>query len=83
MQQKLKKKVNWTWTIEDTKIVQNFKKMCKKLHVLNLPNEGDYLILETDAGNEYWSVVLKIKKGEKLYKYCSGSFNEVECNYLQ
>ena len=55
--------------------------MCKNLHVLNLPNEEDDLILETDVSNEHWSVVLKIKEGEKLYKYCSGSFNKAECNY--
>ena len=36
-----------------SKIVQNFKKMCKNLHVLNLPNEENNLILETDASNEY------------------------------
>jgi len=54
--------------------------MCKNLTVLNLPNEGDGLILETDASNEDWSTVLKIKEGEKLCKYCSESFNKAECN---
>ena len=44
--------------------MQNFKKMCKNLPVLNLPNEEDDLILETDASNEHWSDVLKIKEGE-------------------
>jgi len=80
LQQKLKKEVSWTWTPSDSKIVQNFKKMCKNLPVLNLPNEEDDLILETDASNEHWSAVLKIKEGEKLCKYCSGSFNKAECN---
>ena len=47
------------------KIVQNFKKMCKNLSVLNLPNEGNDLVHETDASNEHWSVVLKIKEGKK------------------
>ena len=55
--------------------------MCKNLSVLNLPNEWDDLILETNTSNEHWSMVLKIKEGEKLCKYCSGSFNKVECNY--
>ena len=55
--------------------------MCKNLRVLNLPNEEDNLILEIDVSNEHWSVVLKIKEGEKLYKYCSRSFNKAECNY--
>jgi len=53
--------------------------MCKTL--LNLPNEGDDLILETDASNEHWNVVLKIKEEGKRCKYCSGSFNKVGCNY--
>ena len=56
-------------------------KLCKNHPVLNFPNEEDDLILETAASNEYWSVVLKIKKGEKLCKYCSGSFDKGECNY--
>jgi len=38
--------------------------MCKNLSILSLPNEGDNLILEIDANNEHWSVVLKIKGGE-------------------
>ena len=38
--------------------------MCKNLHVLNLPNEGDDLVLKTDTSNEHWSAVLKIQKGE-------------------
>ena len=55
--------------------------MCKNLLVPNLPYEGDDLVLEIDASNEHWSVVLKIKEGEKLCKYCSGSFNKAEYNY--
>jgi len=61
--------------------MQNFKKMFKNLHILNLPNEGDDLVLEIDASNEHWSAILKIKKGEKIYKYCSGSFNKALCSY--
>jgi len=56
--------------------------MCKNLPVPSLPNEGDDLVLETDASNEHWSIVLKSKTGEKLCKYCSGSFNKAEYNYL-
>ena len=55
--------------------------MCKNLSVLNFSNKGDDLIFETDASNEYWSAVLKIKEREKLYKYRSESFNKAECNY--
>jgi len=36
--------------------------MCTNLPVLNLPNEEDDLILETDANNEHWTAILKIKK---------------------
>ena len=47
------KEVSWTLTPSDSKIVQNFKKMCKNLPILNLPNEGDDLILKTDASDEH------------------------------
>ena len=43
--------------------------MLKNLHVLNLLNEEDDLVHETDTSNEHWSAVLKIKEGEKLCKY--------------
>ena len=81
LQYKLKKEVSLTWTPSDSKIVQNFKKICKNLLVLILSNEEDDLILETDASNEHWSTVLKIKEREKLYKYYSRNFKKVECNY--
>jgi len=71
----------WTWTNNDSKIIQSFKKMCKNLPVLNLPNQGDDLILETDISNEHWSAVLKIKEGEKLCKCYSESSNHAKCNY--
>jgi len=41
-----------------------------------LPNEENDLILETDVSNEHWSAILKIKKGEKICKYCGASFNK-------
>ena len=53
LQQKLKKEVSWSQTTSDSKIVQNLKKMCKNLPVLNLPNERECLILETDTSNEH------------------------------
>ena len=55
--------------------------MCRNLHVLNLPNVGDDLILNIDANSEHWSIVFKIKEGEKLSKYYGGSFNKIEYNY--
>ena len=62
LQQKLKKEVSWTWTPSDSNIVQNFKKIYTNFHALNLFNEGDDLIHETNASNERWSTVLKIKE---------------------
>ena len=53
LQQKLKKEASWIWTTNNTKIVQNFKKMCKNLPVLNLPNKGNDLVLETNASNKH------------------------------
>ena len=76
LQQKLKKEESWTCTYNDSKIVQNFKKICKNLPGVNFPNEGYDLILKTDSSNDHCSAVLKIKEGEKLYKYYSGSFNK-------
>ena len=43
--------------------------MCKNLPVLNLPNQGDDLVLKIDASNEHWSAVIKINEGEKLCKF--------------
>ena len=39
--------------------------MYKNLHILNLPNEEDDLILKTDANNEHWSAVLKNQRRRK------------------
>ena len=36
--------------------------MCTNHLNLNLPNEGDDLILETNTNNEHWSPILKIKE---------------------
>ena len=56
--------------------------MLKNLLVFNLPNERDDLILETNANNKHWSVLLKNKeKDQKLYKYYSEIFNKVKYNY--
>jgi len=61
LQRKLMKEISWIWTSSDTKIVQNFEKRCKNLYVLNLPNEENDFILETDASNKHWIIVLKIE----------------------
>jgi len=81
LQQKLNKGVRWTCTPNDSKIVQNFKKMHKNLPILNFPNEGDDLVLEMDASNEHLRAILKINDGEKVSQYCNKSFNKAKCNY--
>jgi len=59
------------WTTSDSKIVQNFKNMCKNLLVLNLTNEGDDLILYTDAAISTRVQYSKSKREKKIYKYYS------------
>ena len=39
--------------------------MYKNIYVLNLSNEGNDLVLETNVSNEHWSAVLKIKEEKK------------------
>ena len=44
LQQKLNKELSWAWNPSNSKVVQNFKKLCKKVSMLNLANECDDLI---------------------------------------
>ena len=74
-------KLSWIWTSSDTKIVKNFKRICKNLHILNFPNKEDDLILETNASNDHGSKIFKIKEEETLSKYCNGSLNKAKYNY--
>ena len=48
------------------RLLRTSKNVCKNLPPLNLPNERNDLILETDASNEHWSAVLKIKEEENF-----------------
>lgn len=69
--------------------VKKIKEMCKNLPKLQLPKDDDNLILETDASEKYWGGVLKkedyneekIKIGESLCRYCSGTFSDTESRY--
>lgn len=38
-------------------------------------------MLETNTKAKYRSAILKIKEGEKLCRYSSGSFNKEKCDY--
>ncbi|KAL6194743.1 hypothetical protein ACLB2K_035819 [Fragaria x ananassa] len=57
----------------------------KILPPLLLPEEGDLIILQTDANDYYWTgVVLAVAPDtnhEKICKFLSGKFNATELNY--
>ena len=67
---KLKKNYIWDWTTDDTLQVQQIKEQCKNLPLLQLPSDEDFLILETDASENYWSAILKRKKNHKEKLIC-------------
>jgi len=51
---------------------------------LAIPEEGDKLIVETNASDNYWGGVLKAKKAdgkEHICRYANSSFKPVEINY--
>ena len=45
--------------------IQRIKELCEKLPELYIPEENDYLIVETDASDITWSGCLKAKKAIK------------------
>ena len=45
--------------------IQRIKQLCEKLPELYIPEENDYLIVETDASDITWSGCLKAKKAIK------------------
>ena len=57
--------------------------MCTNLPVLNLPNEEDDLILETDANNEHWTAILKIKKEKNSTNIAVEALIELNAIILQ
>ena len=84
LQGKLKKDVTWNWTSADTDYVKKIKKNSNIFPKLHLPLIEEYLIIETDASDEYWGGILKAKiseNNEKICRYCSGSFKATEKNY--
>ena len=81
---KQKKNIKWKWIhFNELHIrqVKSLKEYCKNLPYWPLPTEDNELILETDASEEHWSGVLKIKDNpEKISKYASGLFSNTEKN---
>ena len=60
--------------------MKRLKDICSNLPKLRLPNESDYLILQIDASDKYWTSILKTDLGE-MCRYASGTFNNNQINY--
>ncbi|KAL6227709.1 hypothetical protein ACLB2K_001666 [Fragaria x ananassa] len=82
---KTSSKKKWSFTEDDSNTVRKIKELTKNLPPLILPEEGDLIILQTDANDYYWAgVVLAITPDtnqEKICKFLSGKFNAAELNY--
>ena len=82
---KTSSKKKWSFTIDDSNTVKKIKELAKSLPPLQLPEEGDLIILQTDANDYYWvGVVLAAATDtnhEKICKFLSGKFNAAELNY--
>ncbi|KAL6138156.1 hypothetical protein ACLB2K_063442 [Fragaria x ananassa] len=82
---KTSSKKKWSFTEDDSNTVRKIKELTKNLPPLTLPEEGDLIILQTDANDYYWAgVVLAITPDtnqEKICKFLSGKFNAAELNY--
>ena len=61
-------------------IVKRLKDISSNLPKLRLPKENDNLILQTDASDKYWAVILKTYLGE-ICRYTNGTFNNNKINY--
>ncbi|KAH9328950.1 hypothetical protein KI387_001058, partial [Taxus chinensis] len=72
-----------SWSPKRTQAVKRIKEQVQKLPVMSLSRQG-LKIIETDASEDYWGVVLKekISNGkEKICRYASGSFQGSEVKY--
>ena len=82
LQRKLKKGVTWTWSEEDQQRISKRKAICKTLPDLTLPTDGEPLVIESDASEEAWGAVLKVKRDpEEVCRYTSGTFSKSPQNY--
>lgn len=75
----IRQNINGGWSPEDTKAVQLLKKECQNIPALKPPGNG-FLILQTDASDNFWAATLleRIGEGESveeiLCAYASGEF---------
>jgi hypothetical protein len=84
LQVKIKDKILRHWDDKDSEYIAKIKKQLISLPKLYLPAKDDFIILETDASDEYWSAILKARLTdgtERLCKYSSGTFKDAEKNY--
>lgn len=84
LQAKLKKTAVWSWTDNDSNYFRKVKAKVKNLPTLHHPEPHEFLIIETDASDQYWGGILKSKNTdgiERLCRYTSGSFQNSELNY--
>ena len=80
LQKLLRKNNTIGWSNDHTEAVKSLKEEYKNLPKLRLPEPEDNLILQTDASDLYWAVILKIDIN-KICRYTSGTFNSAEVNY--
>jgi len=76
--------MNQQWKDYHTGLVKQLKQLCTNLPRLAIPEQGDQLIVETDAPDKYWGEVLKAKKNdnkEHVCRYANGCFKPAEVNY--
>ncbi|RDX86368.1 hypothetical protein CR513_32308, partial [Mucuna pruriens] len=79
---KLLKKAPPSWGLDQTRAIQELKRIAQSPPALKIPGEGKR-ILQTDASDFYWGAVLIEEQGNKKY-YCghaSGQFKEAERHY--
>lgn len=83
LQKLFRKKNPFLWKKALTQAVQHLKSITQTLPKLQMPIEGEPLILEIDASELYWGAVLKKQKDNQEYicRYTSGTFTDTESRY--
>ncbi|KAL2243370.1 UNVERIFIED_CONTAM: Enzymatic polyprotein [Sesamum indicum] len=68
----------WKWEEIHTKRVHELKQVCSNLPKLAIPQDGDELVVYTDANDYRWATVLlkKTTTGEEPCRYTGGLFSE-------
>ena len=83
----IRQHIHGGWSSEATKAVQLLKKECQNLPALKSPGNG-FLILQTDASDNFWAATLLERTGEGeeveevLCAYASGEFLKHQKGYF-